>query len=215
MNQIRVLEQIGDLSEAKSVETSHQRRIPQADSIAIPETSPKFSGNNKGARIFALIVTAQLGLLLAFGVPYAQTLAFGKTIVLKCHTYDPRDMLKGDYAAITYDVGSKVHLEKFKAGETAYLTLKKQATYWEPVAASQSMPKSLNKDEAAMKIIVNGTLGDRQITTGIEKYYVPEGAARELSSNGLTAEVALSDDGMPVFKRLLSNGADVKTLISK
>ncbi len=124
-------------------------------------------------------------------------------------------MLKGDYVAITYDVGSKVHLEKFRAGETAYLTLKEHLPYWEPVAASAKKPKALNKDEAVMKVIVNGTSGDRQITTGIEKYYVPEGAARSINSNGLTAEVALSDDGMPVFKRLLSDGKDVKNQTAK
>ncbi len=204
-----------DSIETKPARTRLYSTIPRADAIPIPETSPKFSGNNMGSKILALIVTAQVGVLFAFGMPYAQTLAFGKTVLLKCHTYDPRDMLKGDYVAITYDVGSKVHLEKFKAGETAYLTLKKQSQYWEPVAASTNMPKSLNKGEAAMKVIVNGTSGDRQITTGIEKYYVPEGAGRSINSDGLTAEVALSADGMPVFKRLLSDGKDVKTQSAK
>ncbi len=201
--------------ESKPAKARLSSTISRAEAIAIPETAPKFAGNNMGAKILALIVTAQVGILFAFGMPYAQTLAFGKTVVLKCHTYDPRDMLKGDYVAITYDVGKNVHLEKFKAGETAYLTLKKHSPYWEPVAASLNMPKSLNKDEAAMKVIVNGTSADRQITTGIEKYYMPEGAARNVNSDGLIAEVALSNDGMPVFKRLLSDGKDVKAEASK
>ncbi len=194
--------------ETKPLEIERGSANPRADAIAIPETSPKFPGfNGKRNTIFALIIAAQIGALFAFGVPYAQTLAFGKTVTLECHTYDPRDMLKGDYVAITYDIDSKVNLKSFKPGETAYLTLKKKSPCWQPVSASKTLPKSLKEDEATMRVIVNEGLSS--ITTGIEKYYVPEGAAGRINSEGLTAEVALSDDGMPVFKRLLSDGKDV------
>lgn len=194
--------------ETKPLEINSASANPRADAIPIPETSPKFSGlDGKRNKIFALIIAAQIGTLFAFGLPYAQTLAFGKTVTLKCHTYDPRDMLKGDYVAITYDVDSKVNLKAFKPGETAYLTLKKKSRFWQPVSASKTLPKSLSQDEAAMRVTVNEGLSS--ITTGIERYYVPEGAATQIDSEGLTAEVALSGDGMPVFKRLLSDGKDV------
>ncbi|MCC7532218.1 MAG: GDYXXLXY domain-containing protein [Candidatus Melainabacteria bacterium] len=193
--------------ETKPLEIESVSANPRADAIAIPESSLKFSGNNIRDRIFALIITAQFGALFAFGLPYAQTLAFGKTVTLKCHTYDPRDMLKGDYVAITYDIGSKVDLKAFKPGETAYLTLKKESPCWQPVSASKTLPKSLKEDEATIRVTVNQGLSS--ITTGIEKYYVAEGAASRINSEDLTAEVALSEDGMPVLKHLLSGGKDV------
>lgn len=199
--------------ETKPLELSHLSASPRCDAVPIPDTGPKFPVNNMGSKIFALIITAQIGTLFAFGVPYAQTLAFGKTVTLKCHTYDPRDMFKGDYVAITYDINSKVDLSKFNPGETAYLTLKKQSAYWEPMSAGKTLPRSLKNDEVAMRVIVNE--GRSSITTGIEKYYVPQGAADSINSEGLTAEVALSNDGMPVFKRLLSDGKDVALPINK
>jgi uncharacterized membrane-anchored protein len=193
--------------ETKPLEISRGSVNQRAEAIAIPETLPKSPGNKIRNKIFATIIAAQIGALFAFSLPYAQTLASGKTVTLKCHTYDPRDMLKGDYVAITYDIDNKVDLKAFKPGETAYLILKKKSPCWQPVSASKTLPKSLKKDEATMRVTVNEGLSS--ITTGIEKYYVPEGSAAGINSEGLTAEVALSADGMPVFKRLLSDGKDV------
>lgn len=197
------------LSEAKPLDASHSSTIPQA-TLPIPDTSPKFNGGNWRTKTFALIVTAQVGALAFFGLPFAQTLAFGKSVVLRCHTYDPHDVFKGDYVAVTYDVNRKVDFSDFKAGDTAYLTLKKGATYWEPVAATKEMPSSLKSDEASMKVRYNGSNNPSAlITTGIERFYVPEGAATNVGSDNLQAEIALAADGMPVLKRMLMDGKEI------
>jgi|GEM_PF-5118298 len=194
----------------KPKENSSNSVNPRSDIIAVPDTSPKFVRNNKAAKIFALIVTAQVGALLAFGLPYAQTLAFGKNVVLKCHTYDPRDPFKGDYVAVTYDVSSKVDFKDCKSGDTVFLKLKKKSPCWEPVSASKEIPKSLTNDEAVMKVTYNGRdTGEPTVSTGIEKFYVPEGFAQSINSEGLTAEVALSNDGMPVLRRMMSDGKEI------
>ena len=191
-------------------ENPNQRAIPLVESIAIPDTSPKFARRDFSAKVFALIVTTQVGALLAFGVPYAQTLAFGKTVLLKCHAYDPRDPFKGDFVQVSYDVSSKVDFKSFKSGDSVFLKLKKTATCWESVAASKAMPKNLKVDEAVMKVAYNGPDSlDQPVTTGIEKFYVAEGSAQSVSSDGLVAEVALSCDGMPVLRRMLSGGKEV------
>ena len=196
-------------SDAKPLETSHCSTIPKA-TLPVPDTTPNFKGGKWGGKIFALIVTAQVGALAFFGLPYAQTLAFGKSVVLKCHTYDPHDIFKGDYVAVTYDVSSKVDFSKFKSGDTAYLTLKKGAQYWEPVAATKEMPASLKADEASMKVRFNGSNNPSAlVTTGIENFYVPEGKAMNFGSDNLKAEVSLAKDGMPVLKRMLMDGKEI------
>ncbi len=194
------------MSDTKSLDKSHSPTNPQA-TLPIPATSPKFNGGDWRMKTFALIVTAQVGALAFFGLPYANTLAFGKNVVLKCHTYDPRDMFKGDHVAVTYDMNNKLDFSKFNSGDTAYLKLKKGKSYWEPVAATKEIPTSLQQDEAAMKVRYNGTFGAASlVTTGIEKFYVPEGSAKSINSDGLTAEVALGQDGTPVLKRMLCDG---------
>ena len=191
--------------ETKPLENDNLSVNPRLEAIAIPEAPPKFGGNDKRAKILALIVTAQVGALFAFGVPYAQTLAHGKNVTLQCHQYDPRDMLKGDYVAINYDLGEKYSLKDFKVGDRAYLTLKKHSPWWEAVTATKTVPKNLKTDEAVMQVVVN-CKSPPSVSAAIERYYVQEGTARNVNSQGLTAEVALSDDGLPVIKLLLSDG---------
>lgn len=200
----------------KPKETNHSNAIPRNEAIAVPETSPPFSRNSMGVKLFALVIAAQVGTLFAFGVPYAQTLAFGKNVLLKCHTYDPRDPFKGDYVSVTYDLGAKVKFKDFKPGDTAFLTLKKGASCWEPIAANKEKPKNLKNDEAVMKVTYEAGQGaEASITTGIEKFYVPEGAGASVNSEGLTAEVALSNDGEPVLRRMLSDGKEIGKETSK
>jgi uncharacterized membrane-anchored protein len=188
----------------------NQSTIPPVESIAIPDTSPRFIRRGISAKVFALIIAAQVGALFAFGVPYAQTLAFGKTVLLKCHTYDPRDPFKGDFVQVSYDVSSKVDFKKFKTGDSVFLKLKKAAACWEPVSASKEIPKDLRADEAVMKVVYNGANSpDQPISTGIEKFYVAEGTAQSVSTDGLLAEVALASDGMPVLRRMLCDGKEV------
>lgn len=196
----------------KLKENNNESASPRSDAIAIPETSPRFPGNGKGGKFLALIVTAQVAAIFSFAVPYAQTLAFGKTVTLQCHTYDPRDIFKGDYVAINYDVCGKGSLQSFEAGDTAYMKLKRHSPFWELVSTSKTRPQSLKEDEAVMRVFVKNKY---TAMTGIEKYYIPEGSGKEINFQGLTAEVALSNEGMPVFKRLLSDGKDVAKLTGK
>jgi uncharacterized membrane-anchored protein len=197
-------------SDCKEIDGMNTETSQIQDAIAIPVSPPRQPGGAKRAALLGLIVTAQMGALFAFAFPYAQTLAFGKTVTLQCHSYDPRDMFKGDYVAITYDVGNKVSVKDFKAGETAYLTLKKDGDYWRATKASKTLPKSLADNEAVMRATVNnGAISPPSITTGIEKFYVPEGTGNNVNFENLTAEVSLAKDGMPVLKRLLSEGKTV------
>jgi len=181
------------------------------EGIAIPEAPPRAPGNFRKAAVFGLIVTAQVGALFAFAAPYAHTLVSGKTVNLQCHSYDPRDMFKGDYVAVTYDVGSAVtDMNKFKSGDTAFLTLKKKNPYWRAIKADKELPKSLAQDEAVMRVtVVNGEISPPSIMTGIEKFYVPEGTGTNVNFERLSAEVSLANDGMPVLKRLISDGKEV------
>ena len=180
------------------------------EAIAIPVSPPRQLGSGKRAALMGLIVTAQVAALFAFAVPYAQTLAFGKTVTLECHSYDPRDMFKGDYVAMTYDVGNKVSVKDFKPGETAYFTLKKDGNFWRATKADKTLPKSLSDNEAVLKAIVNNSqISPPSIITGIEKFYVQEGTGSNVNFEKLSAEVSLAKDGMPVLKRLVSEGKTV------
>lgn len=198
--------------ETSTLETDERNTKPVKlqEAIAIPVSPPRQPGSGKRAALLGLIVSAQVAALFAFAVPYAQTLAFGKTVTLQCHSYDPRDMFKGDYVAMTFDVGNKVSVKEFKPGETAYFTLRKDGDFWRATRVGTTLPKKLAANEAVMKAVVNnGEISPPAITTGIEKFYVQEGAGNSVNFDKLSAEVSLADDGMPVLKRLVSEGKTV------
>lgn len=199
-----------ETKDRNTLDTLKDEKIISCSDVAVPDSMPISQGNNKRLKIFGLILVAQVGALFAFAMPYAQTLEHGKTAILNCRSYDPRDPLKGDYVASTFDFGEKVNFKSFKPGETAYVKLKEHKPYWQGVSASANLPNDLKNDEAVIKVTVNhGDYTPPDLTTGVERFYVSEGMGADVDYQHLTAEVALGADGSPVLKRMFSNGAEV------
>lgn len=179
--------------------------------ITVPDVAPKTAlKKDRSLLLLGLAIAAQAGCLFAFVAPYQNALSFGPTVILKGTSYDPRDILKGDYVSINYDIGKKVSLASYPNGSTVYLTMQKALPTWEAVTASKEMPTALKADQVAIKAIVtDGKMMPPQISLGIEKYYIPEGTGNGVNGE-LSAEVAVGKDGLPVFKRLMVSGVPFK-----
>jgi uncharacterized membrane-anchored protein len=164
---------------------------------------------------FAAIVAFQLALVLGL-VGYKQyTLVTGERILLKTTPVDPRDLFRGEYVALRYEISHLDHRnydagdfpKEVRAGDTVYVTLTKRGRFWDAERVSTTPPTD-------GRLFVRGTVSSVQggaigIRYGIESYFVPEGEGRELEragGQGLVVEVSVDRSGRSVIRRAFVEG---------
>lgn len=110
-------------------------------------------------RKFYLFVLFQLVILvLMIGFKY-YTVTAGTKILLKTVPVDPRDIFRGDYVVLNYEI-SDLNLKKipndlkdFNNNETVYVRLYKSGKYWEVNYFSLAKPKTNQND-----VVIKGRL---------------------------------------------------------
>jgi uncharacterized membrane-anchored protein len=155
-------------------------------------------------RFFAL-VALQLLLLLAL-IAYKQlTLVTGQRVLLKTVPVDPRDMFRGDYVILSYDISNlerwKWQESTYQRGETVFVKLARHGRFWDAVSASKSPP-------APGELFLKGRarrVSNYRLTVeyGIESYFVPEGKGRELerhAGRGLVVEAKVDRHGRALIR---------------
>jgi uncharacterized membrane-anchored protein len=160
--------------------------------------------------LFYVAVLVQLGLLLGMIGRESHTTAYGQRIMLKCLPVDPRDLFRGDYVALNYEI-SNPNLPSLKGpkdhykGQTLYVTLKKSGEFWTATGVYAHLPE-LASDE----LLIQGRIGNGRIVYGIERFFVPEGKGRpvEIAGRGqrLSAEIALDRFGHAVVTQIFIDG---------
>jgi uncharacterized membrane-anchored protein len=166
----------------------------------------------------ALQVVVLAGMIALHAAP----LMFGETIRLKVEPVDPRDLMRGDYVILSYDI-SRVPKDGIKGipdakdtswrywnrdqwmeERTVYVTLEPDAggKLWRGVKTSIHPPASGR--------FIRGKYvrqwGTPRIQFGIEAFYVQEGAGMELeqarNARQLVAEIALLSSGKAALRKL-------------
>jgi uncharacterized membrane-anchored protein len=162
-------------------------------------------------------VLFQLLVLIGMMAPRGSTLLTGESILLRVVPVDPRDLLRGDYVILGYDI-SRIPPEGVEglfgrvrdskagnaeaAGRVVYVTLVP-----EPDGRHyRGGVVSVNPPGAGLKYI-RGTLADQfRIQFGIESYFVQEGKGKgyedAIRSRRLSAEIALTPDGHAALRGL-------------
>jgi uncharacterized membrane-anchored protein len=173
-----------------------------------------------------LIVVALQTLALAYMIFDRQTmLNSSRVVTLKVIPVDPRDIFRGDYVVLSYDVSrldmTKIDGEdKFASGDTAYVTLQNQGEEWKAVAISHK-PMASVPGGVAMKATVQYADAPSEDTTsispvmvtltyGIESYFVPQGTGRaievEAAQGKLSADIAVDPSGRAAIKAMRRQG---------
>jgi hypothetical protein len=166
-----------------------------------------------GAVLFQVLV------LLGMMAPRSTTLLTGETILLRVVPVDPRDLLRGDYVILSYEIsrvppggvvglfgpsGGRPHLTNPDEGRgrTVYVTLTPEpdGRHYRGGTVSIDPPAPGTK-------YIRGTLLNRAlIQFGIESYFVQEGKGKEyeeaVRNHRLSAEVALTPDGSAAIRGL-------------
>ncbi|MCX5920907.1 MAG: GDYXXLXY domain-containing protein [Candidatus Melainabacteria bacterium] len=163
-----------------------------------------------------LTVLALWGIgILTIVVSQEQHLASGKEVLLKTVPVDPRDLFKGDYVTLSYDINAidlrKITVDKpsFKEGDLVFVTLDTtDSTHIaKPIKFSHTAPKG---DLLFIQGKVNYSTEIMHITyEDIERYYVPEGTGgviEQARGKSVLVKVALNSEGKPLIKQVLIDG---------
>ncbi len=182
-----------------------------------------------GIAIAALFQTALLGQIV-----WAQiTLLSSPTeVVLKTTPVDPRDIFRGDYVILNYEISS-LHTDKMsipeniKVGDSAYVLLDTSQSIAAPIRVLADAPNTLAENEAVIRGEVYFHDREQQSTRGqscpdctnffislsIDSYFVPEGTGTDLEKyrdeRALGIIVALNDEGDAAIKGLMIDGEKI------
>ena len=174
--------------------------------------------------IAALVVAlAQIGFLGWIIAGRAAVLRDGRDIVLKVEPVDPRDLLRGDYVRLNYEI-SRIPAKSITGPPAGSLTTeegplyvrvrKGDDGYWHPVSAAfGAQPAAAESpDEADVKGHIRegwSLEGENTIDVeyGLDRFYLPEGEGlaieQDIRVRPFGIRVALASDGTPQVKTLL------------
>ncbi len=140
------------------------------------------------------VAAVQIGVLGWMIAGRAMILRSGNDVMLQVQPVDPRDLLRGDYVRLAYNISSLPRelfgdtLQDADPGEfTVYVRLASDADgIWQPVAARYGSPPEAAPE--ARHIDIRGTadyspaadMETISVDYGIERFYLPEGEGREI-----------------------------------
>jgi uncharacterized membrane-anchored protein len=151
--------------------------------------------------VLAAAVVLQLLILVVMIVGRTVPYVGAQTVLLRVEPVDPRDMLRGDYVTLGYDI-SRAPAGKYESGTSVYVTLVADAD-----GRHYRAGEFLNEPPTSGAFIRGSAQGYGRATFGIESFYVQEGTGHDyenaVRSRRLWAEVALDSRGTPALKRLV------------
>jgi uncharacterized membrane-anchored protein len=164
---------------------------------------------------FWLIVTAQAAFLLGWAGYHEFLRQNAPVILLKGRPVDPRDLLRGDYMTMGYEINTPSISDagvksgtSHPSGGDAWVLLEKRDGYH--VVAKASVER-LTPSPA--QVLVRGTFGHNgraagqsiRIDYGIERYFVPEGKGSPQFKQ-VEVEVSVSPTHRLYIRRVLLDG---------
>ncbi len=158
------------------------------------------------ATAFWVVVALQVLGVLSFAAVKEIGLRTGREVVLATVPVDPRDLFRGDYVVLRYEV---TRLENcfLGVGSAVYVPLRERDGTW--VASG---PPADSFEEAVVRgdVVLKGLISQRarsscDVTYGIESYFVPEGTGRsiEQARGKLKMRVVIDGLGNATIKELL------------
>ena len=176
-----------------------------------------------GRRVLLLAAVAvavvQIGFLVSMIAGRAAILRSGQEVVLEVLPVDPRDLLRGDYVTLDYNI-SRIPAAIFpeppsaadlSSGRTVFVRLRAgEDGVWKPVAAR--FDRKPEPEPGDGEVDIRGSsrpVSYREAVTldiryGIERFYVPEGEGKAIESDlrqrSFRMKVAVARDGSAQIK---------------
>jgi uncharacterized membrane-anchored protein len=167
----------------------------------------------KRTRLIAFLALVVLQVLVVGNMARGRQVILdsGARVTLGTRPIDPRDLFRGDYVVLEYEI-SRIDLNEVswnapyaEAGQNVWVVLNAAERLARPVAVLDVHPAS---DEVAIRGSVMWASGDSvAIGYGIREYFVPEGTGWEVErAQEVDVVVAIADDGTAVIDYLILDG---------
>lgn len=181
--------------------------------------------------LIALVVLAQAAVLVHMIAGREMLLANGRQIDLKVVPVDPRDLFRGDYVTLGYEISAipvTNIVGSVKTGQRVFVRLARTEAGWEARSVGHERPaKGPTHDDVVLAAHVvhapretatvsgPGAASGRSearvvLRYGIEKFFVPEGEGREIeqqvTAKDVVAHIAVGDDGTAAIRALTVAG---------
>ena len=186
------------------------------------------------ARIPRLWLFAVVGLVQVAAIAFMvgdrmMILRSATEVLLKTRPIDPRDLLRGDYVTLGYDItsldaGALKNTPSGGKGSAVYVKIAPDAEGYYKAVSVHREPVPLAAGEVLIRgrAMIGADCGDDnnrtfceslQLEYGLEKFFVPQGEGRAIESarnDGKVAVVAaVTSGGRAAIKRLLIDGKPV------
>jgi uncharacterized membrane-anchored protein len=121
------------------------------------------------------------------------------TVMLRTQPVDPRDLLRGDYIILNYEISTLPgdYPKERRRADEVYVVLKDDGGFAVIDRVVRERPEAGEK-------FIRGRIRGQRIEYDLEKYFVPEGKGNPPLP--ITVEVAIRADGRAQIKRLFSEG---------
>ncbi len=145
------------------------------------------------------------------------TIQTGDEYLVKTRPVDPRDLFRGDYVILNYDVSTiqlndvKTDSDSYNLGEEVYVTIKNTEGYLNVTGVLRYEPTNddIKFIKAKVKRNYSNTL---TLEYGIESYFVPEGEGKTIEryrGDNMDVKIAVDKNGNALIKDLIIEGSPV------
>ena len=178
------------------------------------------------ALLFGAAILLQCAMLILMVVDRMQILREGREVTLQTRPVDPRDLLRGDYVTLGYDIsqlpaGALAGQPSAERNPIVFVKLAPDAGGLYQAVSVHAGPVAVTAPEVLIRGRVTYSCGstgrafcDRlTIRYGLESYFVPEGEGKKLeqarNQQKLRVVAAVLPSGRAAIKRLLLDGEPV------
>ena len=157
------------------------------------------------------LVLAQLALLLALIGVKEYKLHIGITVILQTVPVDPRSLMQGDYAILSYRISTPPqHIRDRPQGTVVYVTLSESADVWTAGRYQLSKPP-------ANKLFIKGKVdAHKRLDFGIGTFFVPEGTGHIVEgARDVKVKLSITGSGSATIKDVLVDGEPFRRRLSE
>lgn len=163
-------------------------------------------------KLLSAVVGLQVLWILVTAASHERILRGAPTVLLRTAPVDPRDLIRGDYVVLSYDISSisknrfEPVLTDMPAAGTEVFVLLEPDDKFHRVAKASLVPVQPVNGQRVIRGTVARAWGNESVRVdyGIEKYFVREGTGNPRGV--ITVEVALPDSGTATIKEVFVNG---------
>jgi len=190
------------------------------------ETLTTFWRRIPKAVLFGAAILVQCVLLVLMVADRMQILREGREVTLQTQPVDPRDLLRGDYVVLRYDIsqlpaGALAGQSSAERNPIVFVKLAPNAAGVYEAVSVHAAPVAVTAPEILIRGRVTYSCGSTNrtfcdkltIRYGLESYFVPEGEGKKLeqarNQQKLRVVAAVLPSGRAAIKRLLLDGEPV------